>query len=316
MLFRARRDPAADLPAAPESLAAVLAEVRRIELQSRRLVTDVLAGGYRSTFRGAGVEFADVREYVEGDDPRSVDWNVTARVGRPFVKRFVEERELTVLFALDLSASMHGGLGAWSLRQAAARFVALMGLAAIANNDRIGLIAGGGEVQRFVPPRKGAGHVLRVVRDVLLLQPTTPGTNLPALAAEALRRLRRRTIVFLLTDMLPLPTAGRDLALCGARHDTVAVWLQAHELLQPPPLLLRSRAPETGAQQLLDLRHPAVRAAQAQRVAAWLEDGRGLLQRARIDCVELPLPAQPDLQALVTPLQRFFRRRELREARR
>ena len=143
-------------PAAAERLADVLAEVRRIEVQSSRLVTDVLAGGYRSTFRGAGVEFSDVREYVEGDDPRSVDWNVTARIGRPFVKRFVEERELTVVFALDLSASMQAGFGAWSLAQTAARFCACLGLAAIANNDRVGLVAGSAGVERFVLPRKGA----------------------------------------------------------------------------------------------------------------------------------------------------------------
>jgi uncharacterized protein (DUF58 family) len=315
MSFRPLPPNPAPVAAEPESLAALLAEVRRIEVQSSRLVTDVLAGGYRSTFRGAGVEFAEVREYVEGDDPRSVDWNVTARTGRPFVKRFVEERELTVVFALDLSASMDAGFGGWSPRQAAARFCALLGLAAIANNDRIGLIAGSDDVERLVLPKKGAGHVLRVVRDVLLLRGKGPATGIGELAAEASRCLRRRTVVFLLSDFLH-QGGERQLALCGRRHDVVAVRFTPPELRQPPRALLRIADPETGRVELVDFTSPAVRRAWAARVETQRAAVDGALGRARIDRIDIDLPAEPDLAAIAQPILRFFRMRELREARR
>ena len=305
--------PAAD--AEPESLAELLAEVRRIEVQSSRLVTDVLAGGYRSTFRGAGIEFADVREYVEGDDPRTVDWNVTARVGRPFVKRFVEERELTVVFALDLSASMDAGFGAFSLRQAAARFCALLGLAAITNNDRIGLIAGSDEVERLVLPQQGARHVLRVVRDVLTLRGSTPGTSVGLLAAEASRCLRRRTVVFLLSDFLA-DGHEAELALCARRHDLVAVRLAPRELLAPPHALLRVVDPETGRRQLVDFASARVRAAWAARVARHRDRTAAAFAKARIDCIDIVVPEQPELAAIAQPILRFFRKRELRGAKR
>jgi hypothetical protein len=179
-----------------------------------------------------------VREYVEGDDPRSVDWNVTARIGRPFVKRFVEERELTVVFALDLSASMQAGFGAWSLAQTAARFCALLGLAAIANNDRVGLVAGSSAVERFVLPRKGAGHVLRIVRDCLLVRGRDTTTNLRALVALASSSLRRRAVVFLISDFLDIGHE-HELRLGARRHDLVAVRLSPRELVDPPAALLR-----------------------------------------------------------------------------
>jgi len=305
-----RTVPAPPTPAAaePETLATLLAEVRHIEVQSSRLVTDVLAGGYRSTFRGAGIEFAEVREYVEGDDLRDVDWNVTARAGRPFVKRFVEERELTVVFALDLSASMDTGLGGWSMRQAAARFCALLGLAAIANNDRIGLIAGSAASERFVPPRKGAGHVLRVVRDCLLLRGADRGTQLGELAAEASRCLRRRTVVFLLSDFLSVGHE-RALALCARRHDLIAVRLAGPELRDPPAAMLRIVDPESGNQQV-------VRQAWLENVAVMRARADEAFSRARIDCIDITIPAVPDMAVIAQPILRFFRMRELREAKR
>ncbi len=303
-------------PFAPtEDLAQVLAEVRRIEVQSSRLVTDVLAGGYRSTFRGAGVEFADVREYVEGDDPRSVDWNVTARLGRPFVKRFVEERELTIVFALDLSAPMDAGLGAWSLRQVAARFCALLGLAAIANDDRVGLLAGSAEVERFVLPRKGAGHVLRIVRDCLVLRGGSPESSVDALVAKASCGLRRRTVVFLLSHFFG-PSDPRTLRLGGRDHDLVAVRLLPRELLDPPRALLRLADPADGACRLVDFADERVRAAWAERVAAWRLCGDESFGRAAIDCIDVEVPSTRDVGAIAGPILRFFRRRALREAKR
>ena len=165
-------------------LAQVLAEVRRIEAYSKRLVSGVMAGLYSSVFRGTGIEFDEVREYETGDDPRSVDWAVTARVGRPFVKRFVDERQRAVVFVLDLSASMNGGIGPWSARGAAARIIGSLGLAAVASNDLVGLIACGERVERVVPLRKNVRHALRLVRDALVLRAEGDRTDLsPGLEA-------------------------------------------------------------------------------------------------------------------------------------
>jgi uncharacterized protein (DUF58 family) len=309
-----RRRVAPPPPAGPESLADVLAEVRRIELQTTRFVTDVLVGGYRSTFRGVGMEFADSREYVEGDDPRHVDWNVTARMGRPFVKRFVEERERTLAFVLDLDPAMAHGFGAWSLRQLAARFCALLGLAAIANHDRVGLVAGGGEVGRLVLPKSGGGHVLRVVRDCLQ-QPHDGGSDLSSLLGTVSARLRRRAVVFVLSPFL---STGHERAmqLCARRHDLVAVRLLPRELIDPPRAVFDAVDPATGERRRCDFRSDRFRAAWSERVRAWRAGHDDLLTRRGIDGIDLEVPAEPDVRSIARALERFFRRRALREAKR
>jgi uncharacterized protein (DUF58 family) len=153
----------------PRELAELLKEVRRVTVLSDRLVDGALAGNYSSVFRGAGIEFDEVREYVEGDDPRAIDWGVTARIGRPFVKKYVDERELTVVFVLDLSPSMEAGFGPLSARRMAARVAACLALSAVRNHDRVGLVAFGDTIERYVPPATGRAHALRVVRDCLAL---------------------------------------------------------------------------------------------------------------------------------------------------
>jgi uncharacterized protein (DUF58 family) len=317
MPFPLRRQPLMPRIVAPaETLAAVLAEVRHLELQPGRLVTDVLSGGFRSSFRGGGVEFSDVREYVEGDDPRIVDWNVTARLGRPFVKRFVEERERTIVFALDLSAGMAAGLGAWSSRQAAARLCACLSLMAIDNHDRVGFVAGDGArgVVRFVLPKKGAGHVLRIARDCVELSLGGGPGGIDRLLQQIAGRLRRRTVVFLCSDFAgdePL----RMLPLCARRHDVVAVRLLPHEVLRPPPALLAVRDPVHGTRRTVDFAAPTVRAAWQARVHAWRQQRDLEFGRAGVDCIDLELPAVADLDAIARPLLAFFRRRELRGGR-
>jgi uncharacterized protein (DUF58 family) len=299
---------------AEETLADVLVDVRRIELAPGRLVTDVLSGGFRSTFRGGGVEFSDVREYVEGDDPRSVDWNVTARMGRPFVKRFVEERERTIVFVLDLGAAMSGGFGAWSLRQAAARFAALLGGMAIDNHDRVGLVAGSAAGSRLVLPKTGAGHVLRVLRDCAELPRARARGDVDALLHRAAARLRRRTVLFVLSDfggLQPLPS----LASCARHHDVVAVRLLPHELHAPPRALLRL-VDDAGRARCTDFRAPAVRDAWQQRVQTWTRARRDEFGRAGVDCIDVEVPAVADIDAIAWPLAAFFRRRSLRGARR
>src|SRR5690349_22237744 len=177
----------------------VLRQIRRLQLRARRAVEDLLGGEYHSVFKGKGIAFDEVREYQPGDDVRTIDWNVTARMGHPFIKRFVEERELTVLLLLDCSGSSQFGTFLQQKREVAAELAAVLAFSAISNNDRVGLIAFTDKVERFVPPRKGTRHVLRLIRDVLFYQPQRRGTSL----AEALdylnRVVHRRVIVFLLS---------------------------------------------------------------------------------------------------------------------
>jgi len=300
-------------------LAEILAEVRRIAVRSRRLATEVMAGGYASAFRGSGIEFDEVREYAEGDDPRTVDWNVTARIGRPFVKKFRDERDRTVLFLADLSASMTGGFGALSARETAARVVACLAFSATQQGDRVGLFGFGDGVATRVPPRKGMGHALRIVRDVLAL-PSTAGRSDPGPALElAARTVRgRRAVVFLVSDFLGLHAAAweRPLRACARRHDVVAVRLLAPELALPDVGLVRVEDPETGAVTTVDTSSPRVRDALDARVAAWRTSVDATLDRAKVDRLDVPVPRERDRDRIVEPLLTFFRMRELRGAHR
>ena len=300
---------------AEPALAEILAEVRRIEVFGRRLARGVITGGYVSAFRGGGLEFDTVREYAEGDDPRAVDWNVTARMGRPFVKTYVEERERTVLFLLDLSASMTGGFGAWSLREAAARVVACLALSAVDSGDRVGLVAFSQGVETYVPPRKGLSHALRIVRDALALPASGSGTDPAAALEHVARAVRRHAIVFLVSDFL----SGRlepALSRCARRHDLVAVRLSPPELIAPSRGLLRVRDPESGAEGVIDFSSARVRSAYAARIAAHLAATEATLARARVDLLDVSVPRAPSKDAVAGPLLRFFRMRELRGAKR
>lgn len=299
-----------------DDLAELLDEVRRIEILSRRLVNDVMAGGYHSVFRGGGIEFDEVREYVPGDDPRSVDWNVTARMGRPYVKTYADEREQTVLILLDLSRSMEAGYGALSARRMAARVCACLALSAVRNDDKVGLVTFSDRVESHVPPRKGAGHVLRIVRDCLALQPTSSGTDHgPALDFVATVQ-RRRAVVFLVSDFLADPQqAARwtgTLSRCARRHDVVAVRLLPPEWAPPRAGLLHVRDPETGRTRWIDTGSAAVRAAWARRAARWRDASADALRRAGADLMDVPVPRTPDPDMVAGPILRFFRMREMR----
>ncbi|MAW60325.1 MAG: hypothetical protein CMJ94_05760 [Planctomycetes bacterium] len=287
----------------------LLQEVRRIRLQVESLAADQLAGGYRSAFQGAGIEFDEVREYVPGDDPRSIDWNVTARVGRPYIKKYVDERERTLLLLLDLSPSMEAGFGVWSLRDAAVRLAALLVVAAQRYDDPVGWVAFGGEVEHAVPPRKGPRHGFGVVRDALALPQSSGGPGLSAALERATRMVRRRSTVFVLSDFLQ--SGWQDaMRLCARHHDVVALPLLPAEFFAPPQARVRFRRPGSSTTQIVDGRSPAVReawerAAQARR-DAWRED----FKRAGADGVEIEVPREPSLEQLARPLQRYFERRK------
>lgn len=292
-----------------EELQQLLREVRRIRVQSSRLVQGALAGGYRSVFRGSGVEFEEVRAYAEGDDPRSVDWNVTARMGWPYVKKYVDERQLNLAFVLDLSASMDAGFSAWSPRQMAARVCACLMLAAVQNDDRVAFLGYDQEVRRYEAPRKGMRHVLRIVRDFLALEAEAKTSDPGVALRRATRVLPAHSAVFLVSDFLG---GGWQPALqaCAERHQVTAVRLLAPELQSPPPGMWRLEDAEaSGRRRVVDGSDPAVKAAYRQKVEAWDRETRWMLRRAGVARLDVPLPRTADPDAVARPILAFFQRR-------
>ena len=302
-------------PQREEELAELLDEVRRILVLSKRLVAEMMAGGYVSAFRGSGIEFDEVREFVDGDDPRSIDWNVTARVGRPFIKKFIDERERTVINLVDISSSMDAGFSAWSLRGVAARICACLALSAVQNDDKVGLACVSGEVDGYVPPRKGLGHVLRIVRDCLVLPGSSERGDLGAGLEFVARVLRKHAIVFVVSDFLS--DGWRDaLSRCARRHDVVAVRLLPPELQVPERGLMRVLDPESGETRVVDFGSRRQREFFRGRVAEWRRRCDEELARCRVDVMDVEVPRGPDLDALARPILDFFRMREARGAKR
>lgn len=298
-----------------QELSELLEEVRRIDVQARRMVTEIMAGGYTSAFRGTGIEFDRVREYADGDPPRAIDWNVTARMGRPFVKTYVDERELTVLFLLDLSASMGGGFSYWSARQTAARVCAVLALSAMRNNDKVGFIAFSEQVDKYVAPDKGSGHALRIVRDCLALPGASPRTDFAPALHVASKVVRRHAVVFLVSDFLA-EGWERPLALCARRHDVVAVRLKPPELAPPDTGMMRIRDPETGEEEVVDWADSRVRRAYGERVAAHEARVVDELARLRVDRLDIPLARGRDVDGIAREILRFFHMRGRRGAKR
>ena len=201
----------------------LIARIRRIEITTRKLVSDSFAGEYQSVFKGRGMEFDEVRQYHPGDDVRTIDWNVTARTGEPYVKSFIEERELTVMLTVDVSGSGDFGTRNRFKRELAVELAAVMSFAATTNNDRVGLLLFTDRVELLVPPRKGRSHVLRMVRDLLVFQPVGSGTDLRLALDTVHQMLKRRSIVFLVSDFLADPESYRQAMLvANRRHDVVA----------------------------------------------------------------------------------------------
>ena len=287
----------------------ILRKVRRIEIRSRRLVNEVFAGQYQSVFKGRGMEFDEVREYQPGDDVRSIDWNVTARMGQPFVKKFVEERELTVLFLADVSASNRFGSLGQLKKDLIAEMTAVLAFSAIRNNDRVGLVLFSGEVEAYVPPRKGVGHGLRVIREALFHEPRRRDTAV-APALEFLNHvITRRSVCFLLTDFLFPDAADRLLSIAARRHDVIAVVVSdRREQAWPRAGLVEFEDLETGERFLRDASDPSTRACLTGRAAAQRADLLSRLRRAGLDAIEVSA-GEPYDRALV----RFFRERERRQ---
>ncbi|MGI9190126.1 MAG: DUF58 domain-containing protein [Longimicrobiaceae bacterium] len=305
--------PAPETPAAID-LRETLRQLRRLELRSRRLVDSRFSGEYHSVFKGQGLEFAEVREYVPGDDVRTIDWNVSARLGTPHVKRYTEEREMTVLLVADLSGSQHFGTRTRNKVERMIEVCAVLAFSAVRNNDRVGLLCFTDRVEAFLPPRQGRRHAMRLLRDLLVCRPAGRGTD-PVPALELLPRvLASRSIVFLFSDFrLGQRRAGfeRALAPLARRHDVVAVSTRdPADRVLPDAGLVRLRDPESGEIVAADTGSPATRRAFAEaraREEQWLE---ALFRRLGVDTIALRTETSPARDLLA-----FFRRREARAAR-
>jgi uncharacterized protein (DUF58 family) len=232
--------------------AEVLRQVRRVQVRARRAVQSLIGGEYHSAFKGSGLSFEDVRDYQPGDDVRRIDWNVTARTGRPFIKRFVEERELTLLLVVDLSGSLRFGSTATTKRAVAAEVAALLAFAAISNGDRVGLLAFTDKLERYVPPRKGSRHAVRLLRDVLYFDPESRGTDLAEALRELVRIQHRRAVVFFVSDFQGDGFEG-TFRRAASKHDVIAVRIiDPLERAWPEVGFVNVQDPETGRLMLLD----------------------------------------------------------------
>jgi len=283
----------------------VMAEVRRIEITTRHLVRDIVAGEYSSAFRGRGVEFSEVREYQPGDDVRSIDWNVTARLGSAYVKRYLEERELTVLFVIDASASAMFGTRLRTKHRLGVEASAVLALAAARNNDRVGAVWVTDQVERFVPPRRGRRHVLRIINDLLAFEPQHVGTDLAAGLRFADSILRRRSVVFLVSDFLA--TGLRPpLERLTRRHDVVALQLYDQRERELPDLgLITLFDPESQAYRLVDTGRSEIREQFGQRTEAFDRALQRDIRESGGDLVQLETG-----RSYADPLIAFFRNRE------
>ena len=290
----------------------ILETVRRIELATRRTVQSELAGRYHSVFKGQGMAFSEVRSYTPGDDIRHIDWNVSARHRDHglFVKTFHEERELTVLLMVDLSASAGLGTRRRTKRRLLAEVGALLSFTALQNNDRVGLAAFTDRVELFLPPRKGRAHGLRVIREIAEHVPRHPGTDIGEALRHVNRVQRRRAVVFLISDFLD-DDFIRPLRVAAARHDLIGVRVVDPIERELPDLgLVQWADAETGEQQWIDTRARRVRETYARRRREALDAGARALKRSGVDLVDLETP-----QDLAGPLVKFFRQRALRMGR-
>jgi uncharacterized protein (DUF58 family) len=297
----------------------ILKKVRHIEITTSRMVSDVFAGHYHSIFKGQGMEFDEVREYQLGDDIRSIDWNVTARTGVPHIKKYVEEREMTVMLLVDMSMSCRFGSQDQLKSAVAAEIAAILAFSAIRNNDKVGLVVFTNQIEKFIPPRKGLRHVLRVIREVLYFKPQGKGTDV-CVALDYLSKITtHKSVAFLLSDFLdPLgadkswdqayPTLKKTLSVANRRHDLIAVSLNDPlEQTWPACGVLRLKDAESGRFVTLDAKDARVRRHVEDQFARRRQQQKELFGSVGIDCISLETD-KPYTQELV----KFFKKRQKR----
>ena len=290
------------------NLSEILKKIRRIEIRTKRLVNDVFSGEYHSVFKGQGMEFDEVREYQPGDDIRDIDWNVTARMGAPYVKRFMEERELVVMFLLDVSASGRFGSGENTKLDTAAEICALLAFSAIRNNDKVGAVVFSDHVEKFIPPDKGRSHALHLVRELLFYEPEGQGTDIGEALSYLQRVLKRRAIVFLMSDFVS-PAFSKPLGMAARKFDLVALNIRDdREMELTGGGMIRLWDQERGVERLFDLGGRDAGERFASYVSRRDDELNSLFNRYGVDRVDIDTRRD-----YIMPLSLFFRARAKRK---
>ena len=293
-------DPSSDREATRE----LLRKVRKIEIMTRRMVNDLFSGEYHSSFRGQGMEFDEVREYQPGDDVRFIDWNVTARTGIPFIKKFREEREMTVLLAVDASPSLRFGTGELTKAEQTAELAAVLAFSAIANQDKVGQLFFTDRVERYIAPKKGRGHVLRLIRELLAFRPEGRGSNLATALEHVVRTQKRRAVVFVISDFWS-ETYEHALSICARKHDTIAVQItDRREEIPVGAGLIRLADSETGQERWVDTDSAAWIKHVRHDASEFEETFVAMLRRCNTDRIKLTAG-----ESFVLELGQFFKRR-------
>ncbi len=284
----------------------VLENVRRIEIKTKSIINDLMSGDYQSVFKGQGMEFSEVRTYIEGDDIRTIDWNVTARTGEPYIKKYVEERELTVMLIVDASASGDFGTVKQMKTEMAVELCALLAFSAIRNNDQVGLIMFTSEVEKFIPPKKGKNHVLRVIRELLYFKPEKRGTNINAAINYFSKVQRKKAVAFFVSDFLTNENIESAFRVASKKHDMIAVAIKDPREAELPDVgLIEMRDPETGQALLIDSGSKAFRErflSESNKRAEALEN---LFRSIGMDLITMSTET-----GYVEPLVKFFKKRE------
>lgn len=285
----------------------VLQDIRRIQIVTSRMVSDSFAGHYHSVFKGKGMEFEEVRQYLPGDDIRSIDWNVTARTGEPFIKKFREERELTIMLMLDMSrSSLFSSVNKLKSRMGA-EICSLLAFSAITNNDRVGLIAFTDRIEIFIPPRKGVRHVLRIIREALYYRPEGKGTDIAGALRHLRRVIRRKAVTFVLSDFYDTDYT-MPLAIAGKRHDIIAVTItDPRELKLPNVGIVRLEDAETGQAASLDTSSADLRREYSHNASSLMQTRKTNIRSCNIDQVDI-MTDKPYAESLY----RFFKTRQRR----
>ncbi len=285
----------------------VLKQIRRIQIYTNRTVNEVFAGEYESTFKGQGMQFDEVREYAPGDDVRSIDWNVTARMNRPFIKRYIEERELTVILMVDMSASGAFATVGRFKNELSAELCAVLAFSAIKNNDKVGLITFTDRIEKFIPPAKGTAHVLRVIRELLFHEPTQPETDITGALDYLARVIRKKATVFLVSDFIG-PDVARTLRTINKKHDLIAVQVaDPAERNLPKSGMITLRDAETGQMALVDLASRKIRQRFEKQATQRQQQLNRMFQSSKVDVI--PVGTERDY---IPELIRFFHTREKR----
>lgn len=283
----------------------ILDKVRRIEITTNRLVTDTFAGAYHSVFKGRGMEFDEVREYQYGDDVRAIDWNVTARLGHPFIKKYVEERELTVMIMVDASASVHFGSTAQSKNKMAAEIGAVLAFSAIRNNDKVGLMMFTDQVELFIPPKKGKSHVLRLIREILYFKPKGTLTKLDVALEYLSKVVRRKSVTFLISDFFDA-NCQQQLRIANKYHDVIAVSLNDPiESQLPNSGMVKLHDPETGKSVLVDTSDGQIRSLFEKHARERVKERERFFALLNVDHIEVDTK-----KGYINPLVKFFLKRQ------